>query len=265
MTAPRVRLLGFEVDAVTMDGAIEHVARAIARGEGGWTLTPNLDILRQITHDREFGSLAAQTTLRLVDGMPLVWASRLLRTPVPGRVAGSDLLVPLCQRAAREGWAVFLLGGNPGAAEGAAAVLRERAPGLRLVGLDCPPMGFEKDPDYLRGLEARLKAAAPLLVFVALGSPKQERLIADLRGVLPLAWFFGIGVTFSFVSGEIQRAPGWARASGLEWAHRLIQEPRRLAGRYLLRGVPFAIRLLVTSFFQGLRSSRRASVDESPR
>lgn len=251
--------MGFELDAVTMDGAIERIAQSVGRAEGGWVITPNLDILRQIITDAEVRSLAGQTTLRLADGMPLVWASRLRRTPLPERVAGSDLIFPLCARAAREGWTVFLLGGNPGAAVAAADVLRQRSPGVQIVGCECPALGFENDPSYLTHLESTLRTLNPTLVFVALGAPKQERLIARLRPTLPGAWFFGIGVTFSFVSGEIARAPLWMRGVGLEWLHRLAHEPRRLARRYLALGLPFGVRLLVRSIFEGARTRTSAS------
>jgi len=244
--------MNFDLDAVTMDGAIEHIAHAVSRGEGGWALTPNLDILRQITQNAEARVLADQTTLRLADGMPLVWASKLKRTPLPERVAGSDLLAPLCARAAREGWAVYFLGGNPGAAEDAARILRERNPALNVVGIQCPPMGFENEPSILAAIQQSLRATIPVLVFVALGSLKQERLIEKLRPVLPQAWYFGIGISFSFISGEVGRAPPWMRATGLEWVHRMIQEPRRLAGRYLRHGLPFAVRLLCRSALEGV-------------
>ena len=250
--------MNFDLDAVTMDGAIDRIAHSIAHAEGGWVLTPNLDILRQIVSSTESRALAEGTTLRLADGMPLVWASRLKRTPLPERVAGSDLVAPMCARAAREGWSVFFLGGNPNAAIDAARVLKERSPALRVAGTRCPPVGFEHDEAYMATLEADLRNADPALVFVALGAPKQERVIARLRPVLPRAWFFGIGVTFSFISGEITRAPRWVRAVGLEWAHRLVQEPRRLARRYLLQGLPFAARLLARSSWEGMSRTARA-------
>ncbi len=259
----RVRLMNFDLDAVTMNGAIDHIARSIAGAEGGWVLTPNLDILRQIVSNPESRALAESTTLRLADGMPLVWASRLKRTPLPERVAGSDLVAPLCARAAREGWSVFFLGGNPSAAADAARVLKERSPDLRVAGTRCPPVGFEHDEAYMAALEADLISADPALVFVALGAPKQERVIARLRSLLPRAWFFGIGVTFSFISGEITRAPRWVRAVGLEWAHRLVQEPRRLARRYLLLGLPFAARLLARSVWEGVTRQGQVSASAS--
>lgn len=248
---PPIRLLGVELHPVTAAQALDHIAGSAAAGRGGWVLTPNLDILRRLRAEPETAELCRGATLRLADGMPLVWASRLQRTPLPERVAGSDLIWSLCQRAAADGLSVFFLGGNPGAAEAAAAELARRYPGLRVAGTECPPMGFESDATYMANLKTKLSAVAPDIVLVALGFPKQERLIAELRPCLARAWFLGIGVSFSFVSGEIRRAPRWMQAAGLEWLHRLVQEPGRLARRYLVHGLPFAARLLAVSALAG--------------
>jgi N-acetylglucosaminyldiphosphoundecaprenol N-acetyl-beta-D-mannosaminyltransferase len=185
--------------------------------------------------------------------MPLIWASRLQGTPLPARVAGSDLIWSLTERAAREGCSVFLLGGNPGAAEAAAAEFTRRFPALRVAGHYCPPVGFENDPVQAAAIDAMLAAARPDIVYVGLGAPKQERLITRLRPLLPAAWFLGIGISFSFVTGEVRRAPRWMQVAGLEWAHRLVQEPRRLAKRYLVHGLPFAAKLLAVSAWRGVR------------
>lgn len=260
---PPIRLLGVELDAVTLSGAIDRIGGALAAGQGGWVITPNLDILRRLVREKDAASLCAGTTLRLADGMPLVWASRLRGTPLPERVAGSDLIWGLCQRAAADGRTVFLLGGNPGSADAAAAELIRRSPGLRVVGTECPPMGFEQDTGYLPLLRERLARVSPDIVFVGLGFPKQERLIAQLRPGLPGAWFLGVGVTFSFVSGQIRRAPNWMRVTGLEWVHRLAQEPGRLAKRYLVHGVPFGVVLLVASMLERVRGPVRPTGDVS--
>ncbi len=103
----------------------------------------------------------------------------------------------------------------------------------------CPPFGFENDSSALESIDRNLIETAPDIVFVGLGSPKQEHLIRRLRQVLPRAWFLGVGVTFSFTAGEIERAPVWMRRIGLEWCHRLAKEPGRLWKRYLVHGLPF--------------------------
>jgi N-acetylglucosaminyldiphosphoundecaprenol N-acetyl-beta-D-mannosaminyltransferase len=260
---PSIRLMGVDVHVLRERDAVDVIDGAIARAEGGWVLTPNLDILRRLSRDAEFARLCAGVTLRVADGMPLVWASRLARSPLPERVAGSDLIWSLCERAAARGYRVFLLGGDPGTADEAASVLSGRYPGLQLAGTECPAFGFERDEGYLASLEARMAAIAPDVVFVGLGSPKQERLIERLRKVTPAAWYLGIGVSFSFVCGDVRRAPPWMRVVGLEWAHRLVQEPGRLARRYLVDGLPFAAVLLVSSTMQGLGFAGR-SVGREP-
>ncbi|MBC7835843.1 MAG: WecB/TagA/CpsF family glycosyltransferase [Phycisphaerales bacterium] len=239
--------MGIPLHAVTLAGAVEHVAQQLRAGCGGWVITPNLDILRRLVTEPAFAALSSNATLRLADGMPLVWASRLRGTPLPERVAGSDLIYHLCERCARDVRSVYFLGGNPGTAQTAASQLAARYPGLRVAGTECPPFGFESDAAYMARLESGLASVKPDVVLVALGSPKQEALIERLRHLLPATWFLGIGVTFSFVSGDIRRAPPWMRRVGLEWSHRLMQEPRRLAKRYLVQGLPFAARLLVVS------------------
>jgi N-acetylglucosaminyldiphosphoundecaprenol N-acetyl-beta-D-mannosaminyltransferase len=242
-----VRLLGVPISCVDARQACEYIIQRSLAGIGGWVVTPNLDILRRFVRHADFRELCADADLRLADGMPLVWASRLQGTPLPERVAGSDLIWRLAERAAEAGRSVFLLGGNPGAAANAADVLRERSPSLRIAGVCCPPMGFENDRSYIQSLDRMIVDASPDIVFVGLGSPKQELLIRRLRTVQPRAWYLGVGVSFSFTAGEISRAPVWMRRSGLEWCHRLAKEPGRLWKRYLVQGVPFGIRLLLSS------------------
>lgn len=253
----RIELLGVELDALTEAQCVEHVITELGAGRGGWIVTPNLDHLRRLVQEEEFARLCAGASLKVADGMPLVWASRLARRPLPERVAGSNLIHSLTRAAARAGKRVYFLGGDPGTAEAAAQVLRERDPALCVCGTSCPAPGFERDLERMRVLAEELRCAAPDIVYVALGSPKQERLIEALRPVLPRAWWLGIGISFSFVCGEVRRAPRWLQRIGLEWLHRLAQEPRRLARRYLVRGLPFAARLLCVSAWRGLRGGGR--------
>jgi N-acetylglucosaminyldiphosphoundecaprenol N-acetyl-beta-D-mannosaminyltransferase len=248
VAAPRrVELMGVEVDALTQRQAVNHIFAALESGRGGSVVTPNLEILRQTLRDDELRRLVEDADLVLPDGMPLVWASRLAGDPVPERVAGSDIIVPLVRMAARARRSVFLLGGSPGTAEAAAEHLREQAPGLNVAGTLCPPFGFEDDPAEIAAIRAALVAAQPDIVLVALGAPKQERLIEILREDLPAAWFLGVGLALGFLAGEVRRAPVALQRAGLEWAHRLAMEPGRLARRYLRHGLPFAARLAAWS------------------
>ena len=250
---PQGSLLGIPLHAVTEQQTIEHILAALDAGRGGWVVTPNLDHLRRLRRDAEFRELCMEADLRVADGMPLIWASRLQGTPLPERVAGSALIWSLTAAAASAGRSVYLLGGEPGTADAAATVLARHAPGLRIAGTLCPPVGFEHDPVRLEEMTSELASASPDIIYVALGSPKQERLIQRLRPVVPGAWWLGVGISFSFVAGQVRRAPPWMQRLGLEWVHRLAQEPRRLAHRYLVQGLPFAGQLMVAAALHRLR------------
>jgi N-acetylglucosaminyldiphosphoundecaprenol N-acetyl-beta-D-mannosaminyltransferase len=241
---PTVDLLGFHFHRVTERECVDHILGELRGGRGGWVVTPNLDILRMLSVTRGLWEWFRQAELVLADGMPIVWLSRMLGTPLPERVAGSSLVTTLSARAAEEGRALFLLGGEPGAADAAASELRRRHPALRIAGIRCPPRGFEQDPEELRRIEAHVAATRPDIVYVALGCPKQERLIARLRSAAPGAWYLGVGISLSYLAGTVRRAPAWMRKCGLEWVYRMVQEPGRLARRYLRDDLPFALRVV---------------------
>ena len=241
---PHVELRGVKFDALTEDQAVGRVLDALDRGRGGWIITANLDHLRRAERDGEYRQMLDEADMVVADGMPLIWASRLQGTPLPQRVAGSSMVSTLAHGMAPQGRRLFLLGGAPGTAEQARDTLLRRYPGLNVVGTHCPPMGFEDDPDQMQTIEEALREARPDVVYVALGSPKQERLIRQMRPLLPQAWWMGVGISLSFLCGDVKRAPRWVQRCGLEWVHRLAQEPRRLARRYLVEGLPFAARLL---------------------
>jgi N-acetylglucosaminyldiphosphoundecaprenol N-acetyl-beta-D-mannosaminyltransferase len=237
--------MGVDFDSVTESGALDALFAGLAARRGGLVLTANLDHLRRAQSDARFAQIARTADLVVADGMPIVWAARLAGRPLPQRVAGSTMVFALCARAAREGRSVFLLGGNPGVADHAAGVLTSQHAGLRICGTLCPPFGFESDAGKLGEIRDAVRAARPDIVLVALGSPKQEYLAQTLRGDLPGAWWIGVGISLSFVTGEVRRAPAWMQRAGLEWIHRLASEPRRLARRYLVDGLPFAARLFL--------------------
>lgn len=248
---PEVGLRGIGIHAISEAETVEVILDRLDDGQGGWVVTPNVDHLRRTLRDPEFKALYEEADLRVADGMVLVWACQLQRTPVPERVSGSNLIVSLSRGAARRGRSICLVGGNEGTAEQAAEVLKKRFPGLIVAGVDCPPHGFEKDPLAMGRLARRLRAARPDIVFMGLGSPKQERVIRQLKEELPQAWWLGVGVSFSFVAGEILRAPKWMQRVGLEWFHRFCQEPKRLFRRYFVNGMPFAAALIGRSLVRG--------------
>ncbi|PZG03146.1 glycosyltransferase [Nonomuraea aridisoli] len=238
---------GVAVDAVAEYDVVRWVEAALEAGRGGRIVTPNVDICRAVARDSTLRELVRSAEIVVADGMPLVWAARLLGRPVPERVTGADLLWSLSGLAARRGWPVHLLGGPPGAAAGAASTLSRRFPGLRVSGVSAPPYGFDATAEGRARVRREVVAARPRIVFVGLGFPRQDRLADELREDLPDAWFLGCGAAIAFAAGTLPRAPEWMRRAGLEWAFRLACEPRRLTRRYLVNDLPFAARLLTTA------------------
>jgi N-acetylglucosaminyldiphosphoundecaprenol N-acetyl-beta-D-mannosaminyltransferase len=253
----QARIMGAPIAFATEADVVETMIGAATGGRGCWTITTNLDHLRCYHRQPGARTLIDEADLLVADGKPLVWASAIAGTPLPGRVCGSDLAWSLSEGAAREGVPLFLLGGRPGVADRVAEVLAGRYPELRLAGTLCPPFGFEHDEAELARIEAAVLAAAPGLVLLGLPFPKQEELIRRLRPALPGASFVGVGAAFDFVTGDLVRAPAWTQRLGLEWAHRLLKEPRRLARRYLVQGLPFALRLLGAATHYRLARPRR--------
>ncbi|WP_343640633.1 WecB/TagA/CpsF family glycosyltransferase [Roseateles sp.] len=253
---PTIQVDGLPFVATTVPPLTAHIVDEAGAGRGGWVVTPNIDILRRWRIEPAFRALVADATIFTADGRPIVWASQLQGTPLPARLTGSDLFVALMEAAARAGLRIALIGGNEGTAEAAAARLIPEAVAAGRVRTLCPPFGFEQQPQEMARLESLLTGWQPQIVFIGLGSPKQEKLIARLRALAPRAWYLGVGVSFSFVAGDVKRAPGWMQRSGLEWVHRLVQEPGRLARRYLVDGIPFAAGLLWRS---AARRGRRSA------
>jgi N-acetylglucosaminyldiphosphoundecaprenol N-acetyl-beta-D-mannosaminyltransferase len=242
---PIVRVGGMPIHGLTETQCVDHIFHQLRAGYGGWVVTVNLDHLRIFSHAPWYAALCAQASLAVADGMPLVWASHLQGTPLPERVTGSNLIWSLTAAASTHEKSIFLLGGSTGTAEAAAAELQRHYPALKIAGTFCPSTGFEKNPAEIAHLTHAVISSAPDLVYVGLGKPKQDLLINELRSTLAKTWFIGVGTSFSFVSGTMPRAPLWMQRFGLEWLHRLAQNPRQLATRYLIHGLPFAVRLLV--------------------
>ncbi len=255
-----VAVAGADFDELTHEQLIHRVSSAIGLGQGGTIVTPNIDICHRMSKDKHSRELVASATVVVPDGMPLLWAARLAGRPLPERITGADLILSLSAAAAAEGWPVYLVGGLPGqngrpsVASLAASRLAEHYPGLVVSGAYAPPERFDAVSGDIEQLQQDLTKAQPKVVFVGLGFPKQEELIARLVPDLPGTWFVGCGAAIPFAAGELRRAPQWMQRLGMEWVYRLISEPRRLVGRYLGRDLPFAVALLAGSCWHRGRS-----------
>ncbi|MGZ6123378.1 MAG: WecB/TagA/CpsF family glycosyltransferase [Myxococcales bacterium] len=237
----RVRIGSIWIDTLTVPAALEAIDALRSRG-GGMVFTPNVDHIVNCDADARLRAAYDAADLAIADGQWVVWASRLLGTPLPAKISGSDLALPLARMAAERNRSLYLLGGTPGAAEEAAARLR-RETSVRVCGFDAPRIDLSA-PD--ESVVERIAQAKPDFVLVALGSPKQEiwshRSLERLRPAVLL----GVGATLDFLAGRIRRAPAWISRLGMEWLFRLALEPRRLARRYLVNDPRFAALLLRT-------------------
>jgi N-acetylglucosaminyldiphosphoundecaprenol N-acetyl-beta-D-mannosaminyltransferase len=250
----RARLAGFEFDLLTEAEVIHHIVSESRAGRGGWVATPNVDICQRVRRNPALRDLVSGATLVVPDGMPLLWAARLRGDPLAERVTGSSLIFSLTSAAASARRSVYLLGGGSGVPDLAGTELARRYPGLRVAGAYAPPVGFEESPGAVALIRERLGQARPDIVYVGLGFPKQERLIAELTAALPGAWFIGCGAAIPFAAGTLPRAPVWMQRAGLEWAFRLLKEPRRLFRRYLVDDAPYAAYLLFSSVMERVRT-----------
>jgi N-acetylglucosaminyldiphosphoundecaprenol N-acetyl-beta-D-mannosaminyltransferase len=246
----RVAIGSIEVDRVTFAEAVGAIEELIAAGRGGVVFTPNVDHVVLAGEHEEFRDSYRRASLSVADGMPLVWTARLLGSPVPEKISGSDLVPRLMERAALRGYRVYLLGGAPGTAAEAARVLRQA--GVEIAGIDAPFLRDPLDAMERNPIVDRIRNAAPDLVLVAFGAPKQELFIDAVRSELD-AVLIGVGGTLDFIAGKIPRAPRWMSRNGLEWLYRLLREPRRLWRRYLVRDPKFA--LIVARMLMGRRAS----------
>ena len=238
-------ILGVPIDDVTMDETIDRIAEMVEEGRASGRVhqvaTVNVDFLCNAVDDDRLMGILGRTALSIADGMPLVWGSRWLGTPLRERVAGADLVPALVERAAADGYRVYFFGAAPTVAASAADVLRERYPGAEIVA-DAGPM-FADPADMDPAALVPIKAARPDICCIALGNPKQELWIERFGADVGAPVVIGVGGTLDFVSGAKRRAPGWAQRFGLEWVHRAVTEPRRLIRRYARDLVVFGPRL----------------------
>lgn len=232
----RSKIGSVPIDALKMDEAIDAIVSLVRSGKGGTVFTPNIDHIVLAEEDAEFRDAYRRTSLSLVDGMPVLWATKLLKRPVPEKVSGSDLVEPLLRRAAQERLRVYFLGGEPGSAEEAAKKLLATLPDLQIVGTDAPRVDRNGNLD---AIAQRIRDARAEIVLVALGAPKQEIVSDRLAEQVKPAVLIGVGAAIDFVAGRQKRAPAWMSRAGLEWFYRLASDPKRMWRRYLVRDPKF--------------------------
>jgi N-acetylglucosaminyldiphosphoundecaprenol N-acetyl-beta-D-mannosaminyltransferase len=256
----RVRLFGIDIDPLRMSEAVGRLLDWVDDDDRRcrYVVTPNADHAVLFQEHESLRNAYADAELVLVDGIPVLLAAKLLRRGVPERVTGSDLVPALFDAASRKSCdasvspalkidartttrqlRVYLLGAAPGVAQRAATKIEERWPAVRIVGCDSPAIGFEKRPEENDAILNRVAAAEADVLIVGLGAPKQELWVHAHRRRIAAPVTLCVGATIDFLAGERRRAPVWMQRIGLEWLHRMMSEPRRLAKRYLRDAAKF--------------------------
>jgi N-acetylglucosaminyldiphosphoundecaprenol N-acetyl-beta-D-mannosaminyltransferase len=207
-------------------------------------VTANAQFLTLAEKYADFRDCLADAEYVCADGISLVLACNWLKHVDIARVPGVDLVEALCADSSLSQLSVYFLGGKEGAAEEACAALGRRYPGFRAAGICCPPQGFENSEETLRPVLEGISRVKPSVLFVALGAPRQELFIRNHIRPLGVSVAIGVGGSFEMLAGRVRRAPQWVRNSGLEWAFRWVQEPRRLARRYLVGNSQFCFYML---------------------
>lgn len=231
----RIAMMGCLMDNLTMEETVQRVEGFIDSGRPHQHVVVNVDKLVKASRDPELRRIINECALINVDGMPVVWASRLLGKPLKERVAGVDLFEALMQRAAQKGWRVFLLGAREEVVSGVKHAYEQKYRGLTVAGYR---NGYWK-PEEEAGVVAQIAAAKADLLFVAISSPKKEHFLGQYQELMKIPFAMGVGGTFDVAVGRVRRAPLWMQKSGLEWFYRFLQEPRRMFRRYFIDDMAF--------------------------
>lgn len=239
----RIEIMGCQIDNLTMEETIQTIDGFIRSGKPHQHVVVNVDKLVKASRDVQLRNIINGCALVNVDGMPVVWASRLLSKPLKERVAGVDLFEELMRRSATKGWRVFLLGAQEDVVAGVKTVYERKYPGLTIAGYR---NGYWK-PEEEAGVVEQIKAAKADLLFVAISSPKKEQFLGKYQAEMKIPFAMGVGGTFDVAVGKVKRAPLWMQKSGLEWFYRFLQEPRRMFKRYFIDDAAF-FGLLVKEF-----------------
>ena len=229
---------------ITALSADELTHRLIGHSFGDKThhlVTANAQFYVLAERNEAFRRCIGEAEYVCADGISVVMACKWLGKSSVSRVSGVDLIPLLCEQAAMLGLPIYFLGGQPGSAAQSASLMMEHYPGLKVAGVGCPPVGFQDSSEVLNEVLRSVEIAKPAIIFVALGAPHQEFFIQQHIRALNIPVALGVGGSFEMISGRVRRAPRWVRRSGLEWAYRWAQEPRRLAKRYLVGNTLFSL------------------------
>jgi len=231
-TCQQLAILGVPIDNASMDEAVEILDGYIQQRGFHQVATANVNFLMNAIKDGELLEILQSCSLVLPDGMPVVWASRLMGVPLKERVAGYHLVPRLVRLAAERNYGIFLLGADEKCSAGAAAWIERNHPEARMAGRYSPPFGPIETMNHDEILQ-RIDRAKPDILLVAFGNPKQEKWLAMHRRRLEVPVAIGVGGSLNLLAGQVKYTPRWMQDHGIEAIYRVWQEPGRLGGRYL--------------------------------
>lgn len=240
----KVQMFDLPFDNFDYDDLIQYIDSSIQSGESAYIVTCNVDHLIKLKKDEHFRKVYSEAGSIVADGMPLVWASKILRKPLKQRVSGADMIPKLGRSLEERGYKMYFLGAAEGVAEKAKQQLLAAYPKLQIVGTHSPSYGFEGNEEENKRIIEMIREAKPDIVWVGVGAPKQEKWIHNYHQRYGPSLSIGVGATFDFISGNVKRAPLRIQKLGLEWLWRLFQEPKRLWKRYLVDDMQFLALLI---------------------
>lgn len=238
----RCNVLGVGVHTVNMNTAVQTLDQAVQEDTKGYVCVSGVHGVMESQNDDTLRQTLNSAFLNVPDGMPLVWVGRLQKFKHIGRVYGPDLMKAVCKISVQKEYTHFFYGGNVGIAEELKAAIQQIFPGIKIVGTYTPPFRPLNDAEENELIEQVAKVK-PDFFWVGLSTPKQEAFMAKYLSRLDTKIMFGVGAAFDIHTGHIKDAPDWMKSSGLQWLHRLLQEPRRLAKRYLINNPIFLWRI----------------------
>ena len=232
-------ILGIPVVPYTMDEAVTKLTEHVLKKKRSFVVTANAEIIMMAQDDPEYKTILSQTAdLILPDGAGTVWAGNYLGYFIPERVAGYDLYLRLLEQAAKKNIPVYFFGGKPGIAEEAAEEGKRRWPGLKVAGCRNGYFSADEEPEIIEDINR----SGAVMLFAALGAPKQEKWLAKYMDQLTPCLLMGIGGSFDALAGKVQRAPKWMQDAKLEWLFRLVKQPSRFGRMLALPKFVFAVR-----------------------
>jgi N-acetylglucosaminyldiphosphoundecaprenol N-acetyl-beta-D-mannosaminyltransferase len=221
-----------------MSTAIDAIEAAVVNGDKGYICVTGVHGVVEAQRDETFRAILNRAFMVTPDGMPTVWIGKAQGYREMERVYGPDMMLEVCRRSVEKGSSHFIFGGNEGVAQDLATKLRARFPGIKIVGVYTPPYR-SLNQDEEAELITKVRSVKPDLFWVGLSTPKQERFMDAYLDRLDVKIMVGVGAAFDIHTGRTKDAPQWMQRNGLHWLFRLLQEPRRLAGRYLINNPLF--------------------------